>query len=116
MAPEDFPEARSPLAPDQAKYVHSCYPKNLRRWMGATLPRKKKCRAEFALLAACWAAGWETPFSPDRRSAACRRAVTALCADLLGEPRAEPADLPALAALLWEAGQAAYRRDCRDRR
>ena len=45
--------------PQEVSASHSCYPKNLRRWMrGGTISRKRKCRAEFCALAWCWYSGW----------------------------------------------------------
>ena len=59
--PADYPLQRSLLRGDCVKYPHSCYPKNLRRWMQGTVSRKKKCRVEFAVLLTCWVVGWADP-------------------------------------------------------
>ena len=39
------------------KIVHSCYEKNLRRWMSGTISRKK-CKIEFCVFTWCNAIGW----------------------------------------------------------
>lgn len=46
---------KSLLKAGEVTISHSCYPKNLRRWMsGTALSRKKKCRAELCALVWCW--------------------------------------------------------------
>lgn len=42
---------QSLLFRDEIAIQHSCYAKNLRRWMSGQIPRKRRCRAEFAALA-----------------------------------------------------------------
>lgn len=48
----------SRILPGEVKIIHSCYPKNLRRWMKGTLSRKQKCRAELCALIWCWYDSW----------------------------------------------------------
>ena len=59
-----MPESRahkleeSRLMPGEIKIAHSCYPRNLRRWMNDTISRKKRCRVELCVLVWCWYASW----------------------------------------------------------
>lgn len=50
---------RSVIYRDEVKYRHSCYPKNLHRWLTGTISRKRLCRAEFVVLTYCWAIQWQ---------------------------------------------------------
>lgn len=49
---------KSRIIPDEVKVTHSCYPKNIRRWMKGILSRKQKCRAELCALIWCWYEYW----------------------------------------------------------
>lgn len=59
-----MPESRahkleeSRLMPGEVRITHSCYPRNLRRWMNDTISRKQRCRAELCALIWCWYASW----------------------------------------------------------
>lgn len=64
------------------KYPHSCYPKNIRRWIKGTVSRKKKCRVEFVAIAVCWAMGWG---EDTKEFLDCRRDLCEICAEILGE-------------------------------
>lgn len=64
--PADYSLQHSLLPDAPVRYVHSCYPKNLRRWMTGTVSRKKKCRVEFAVLLTCWTVGWTQSDEADR--------------------------------------------------
>ncbi len=64
------------------KYQHTCYPKNIRRWLNGTVSRKKRCRVELVALVICWATDWG--FSSER-SIICVDSLGAVCSDILGE-------------------------------
>ena len=70
---------RSPLYPDEVKIVHSCYPKNLNRWMGGTISRKQKCRADFCLLVWCWYTSRLEELEPRTDREALGRALLDIC-------------------------------------
>lgn len=56
----------SKIYPDEMKIAHSCYPKNVRRWLNGTISRKKNCRIEFCILAWCHAAKWSASFASEK--------------------------------------------------
>ena len=65
--------------PDGApRYTHSCYARNLRRWMGGTLSRKHVCQTEFGVLCACRALGWQGGY-PQEALCRCRAAMIRAC-------------------------------------
>lgn len=118
------------------KYSHSCYPKNVRRWLSGTLSRKKKCRVEFIVLIACWAIGWKRDMSMDADYVECRRELmhvcrgifTDACDDCDGEGNEsntvsdkiklsllEVNTVNGLVEMLWEASQIAYMKVCKNR-
>lgn len=96
---------RSLIFKDEIAIRHSCYAKNIRRWMNGQLPRKRRCRAEFAVLAYCWA----TAFGAEQRNSAnhikCRENIRRLCHRVLGETKAD--DYPLL-DLIWLASCTSY--------
>lgn len=112
----DFPVEYTRLVPIQEKYLHSCYPKNLRRWMEGTLPRKKKCRVELVVLTACWASGWSNPIKETQDCILCRSKITNLCAGILHTKVPEASDMESFVRLLWKASQEAYMHDCCSRK
>lgn len=54
----------SRILPGEVKVTHSCYPKNIRRWMKGVLSRKQRCRAEFCALIWCWYKYWMKDICP----------------------------------------------------
>ena len=60
------------------RYAHSCYARNLRRWMNGTLSRKHVCQTEFDVLCVCWALGWGGKY-PTEAAATCRGAMIRAC-------------------------------------
>lgn len=53
---------------------HAAYRRNLRRWSAGQLPRKRRARIDFAMLAALWAAGWGR--FEDPRAVGCRNLLS----------------------------------------
>ena len=86
-------------------YPHSCYPKNIRRWIKGTVSRKKKCRAEFTALVACWAAGWCKEL---RQESAYCEIRNELKNRFFAEETTPIQDIRALFDLLWNVSEQAY--------
>lgn len=57
----------SSIYPSERKISHSCYPKNLRRWMKGTVSRKKACRVEFSVLVWCHIQNWNKPIERNQK-------------------------------------------------
>lgn len=98
--------------PKTPKYTHSCYAKNLRRWMSGTISRKRKCRAEFVLLAACWCFGFgqdELKVKPEID--VCRRQIRKVCQMITGNDykNVDQNNIAMFVKILWEASDKAYR-------
>ena len=93
--------------------THSCYPKNIKRWLTGTLSRKKRCRAEFVALAACWAAGWSADLiqAPPYSSI-----MQELLERLTSGQDTLPKDIRALFDLLWLSSEQAYRNSLSEKR
>lgn len=89
----------SKLLKTERKYVHSCYPKNLRRWMNGTVSRKKRCRVELCTLLFCWSDCWNT--SDDQQ---CRNAMVYICDKYLQTDKKEFSF-----AMLWNTMESLYR-------
>jgi len=70
---------QSLLFRDEIAIQHSCYGKNLRRWMNGQIPRKRRCRAEFAALAYSWANAFGTNQQQDEKYLLCRDRIRMLC-------------------------------------
>ena len=88
------------------KYPHSCYPKNIRRWIKGTLSRKKKCRVEFVAIAVCWSLGWG---EDSEEFSDCRRDIVNVCGDILGENVADTElSRRALTELMWHTCDKCY--------
>ena len=58
---ENYMSTPSLIRKGETRYNHSCYPKNVRRWLQGTLSRKKECRVQFCTFLYCWATGWGNP-------------------------------------------------------
>ena len=65
MPQSDYQPIYSPIYPSERKITHSCYPKNIRRWMNGTISRKKTCRVEFCVLVWCHIQNWNRPVEED---------------------------------------------------
>lgn len=74
---------RSLLFSDEIAIRHSCYAKNLRRWMNGQAPRKRRCRADFAVLSYCWitAFGSDKQYQLDYQL--CKSAVKQICRNII---------------------------------
>ena len=95
----------SKIYEDETKITHSCYPKNVRRWLNGTISRKKICRIDFCVLAWCHAAGWNPSFDLERIESynSCQKKLVEICNGYLGtQERILSIDL------LWKASMEAY--------
>ena len=90
---------------DEVAISHSCYAKNLRRWMKGQLPRKRRCRAEFAALTYCWATAFGSPQQNSNEYIRCREKIKRICRRSLADPSEK--ELP-LHELIWRASCSAY--------
>ena len=90
---------------DEVAVSHSCYAKNLRRWMNGQLPRKRRCRAEFAVLTYCWVTAFGSASRNSDEYRKCREKVNRICQKSLTDPVDN--DLPLL-ELIWRASCCAY--------
>ena len=94
---------KSLLQPNEVSISHSCYPRNLRRWVeGGTISRKKKCRAEFCALAWCWYSQWLEEINHHLDKTGLRQSLLENCRDFTEQ--AEPFGLH----VLWKASVCAY--------
>ena len=90
--------------------AHAAYPKNLRRWLNGTLPRKRKARSDFVLVAACWLCCWGGEELADSNELLAAREEVLRSAGLdyiVSEGEAAPLQL---AEALWALSTAAYER------
>lgn len=85
-------------------YNHSCYPKNIRRWMNGTIPRRKKSRVEFCALVYCWAVGWSSSSAIDEAHLSCQTQLRTICKKY-GTPFNQD-----LIEVLWTTFDSLYRR------
>ena len=63
----------------EVKVSHSCYPKNLRRWMKGTISRKQKCRAQFCALVWCWYDLWMEEVNPRVDKVSLEQTLLGIC-------------------------------------
>lgn len=70
---------KSRLLHGDARISHSCYPKNLRRWMNGTIPRKQKCRMDFCILTWCWCHAWLAEIEPNADMEAVKCSLKEIC-------------------------------------
>lgn len=103
----DFRLKESSIYPEEVKIVHSCYPKNLRRWLNGTISRKKSCRIEFCVLAWCHVVRWDASFEEERveRYDPTQQKLLCICNEYLGSQ-----DKQLSVDLLWKASCNTYRR------
>lgn len=106
---EEFELKVSPIYPDEIKLVHSCYPKNLRRWLKGTVSRKKRCRIEFCVLVWCHAVDWKKEPASDRKCDICRKQITEICRNYIEIDRSDLFSFE----MLWKASSAAYEQSYR---
>lgn len=93
---------KSLLCPDEVKISHSCYPKNMRKWLSGQLSRKKKCRLEFCVLVWCHAVGWSIlPDYDEPKLFKCRQKLREICLDYLAEDDINNKDCTF--EMLWKA-------------
>lgn len=93
---------KSLLCPDEVKISHSCYPRNMRKWLSGQLSRKKKCRFEFCVLIWCHATGWSLlPDYNDAKLCECRKKLRDICSDYL--PEEDINDKDCTFGMLWKA-------------
>lgn len=87
--------------------LHAAYARNIRRWERGTLPRKRKARTDFVLVAVCWLYAWgdaDQAFDDAHRAA--RERVTGWLAI---DDRCVGRGMTALVRELWHASSLAYR-------
>ena len=96
---------QSLLFQDEIAIHHSCYAKNLRRWMNGQIPRKRRCRSEFAALAYSWANAFGTNQQNDDKYVLCRERIRVLCQASIDH---HALDAFPLLDLIWHASCNAY--------
>ena len=97
---------RSLIFRDEVSIQHSCYAKNLRRWMNGQLPRKRLCRAEFTTLTYCWITAFGSPEKEEPKYVLARENITSICQDILHETGYDKSI--SLLDLIWLAANYAY--------
>ncbi len=92
---------------NEVKIEHSCYPKNIRRWLSGTISRKKKCRIEFCVLVWCHAIGWSLlQEEQDEKLNQCQQKLKMICMDYVSENGILSEAMSF--ELLWKASTFAY--------
>ena len=95
----------SVLYPSEVKIVHSCYPKNIRRWLAGTINRKRKCRIEFCTLVCCYAIGWDLSLEDENLELTkCRQALWEICINYLSNVDKKEVSFE----MLWRISDCAY--------
>lgn len=92
----------------ESRITHSCYPKNIRRWLRGTVSRKKKCRIEFCVLVWCHAIGWslsENKYNTDLSR--CQQKLKEICMEYL--PKDDILSKEISFEMLWNASKVAYK-------
>ena len=91
----------------EVKIEHSCYPKNVRRWLSGTISRKKKCRIEFCVLVWCHAIGWNLYSNKQNEKLnQCQQKLKTICMDYL--VKEDMLDKELSFEMLWNASKCAY--------
>lgn len=105
IQPSDYEAVSSPLYPSERKIVHSCYPKNIRRWIQGTVSRKKACRVEFCVLTWCHVQNWNRPIEKEQEEKflAAKKGLLQICNKFLHTQYTQLS-----IKLLWQASSAAY--------
>lgn len=83
---------------------HSCYSKNLRRWMNGQRSRKAINRLEYIVLVYCWSIDWYGNGYRDQSHILCRNELMSLCKRILGTAGSSFG----LLELLWYASCKSY--------
>lgn len=106
MAQHSYQPVHSPLYPSERKISHSCYPKNIKRWMNGVISRKKSCRVEFCVLAWCHIQNWNRLVEKEQEQTflRIRRELLKICNEFL-DTQYEQLSLECL----WKASCAAYK-------
>lgn len=99
---------KSVLIPASVKVAHSCYPKNLRRWMNGTISRKQKCRVELCTLIYCWYDVWLKEISPKINMKAFTKDLLDLCGNYIDSK--EYSNIYLDKDMIWQACEGAYRK------
>lgn len=73
------------LYTDSISIHHSCYSKNLRRWMNGQKSRKALNRLEYIVLVYCWSIDWYGVGYMDQSHILCRNELVSLCKRILGK-------------------------------
>lgn len=112
VSPDSYEVTRS-LVTDVPLVAHSAYARNIRRWESGTLPRKRRARADFVIVATCWILGWE-----DGRDASSERMTEAWArlASFFDTSLDDPSDRKPVAAALWQLSSNAYQASLADHR
>ena len=102
----EYEPVSSPLYPSERKIIHSCYSKNVRRWMQGTISRKKTCRVEFCVLAWCHVQNWNRPIGkePEEKFLAAKRELLQICNKFLNTQHTQLS-----IKLLWQASSVTYK-------
>lgn len=95
------------LANGIALIDHSCYTRNLRRWISGTLPRKHKSRADFAILAACWSHAWFDPSASEELYLSIRKDIEALVCSIVPDCVIDTTP-ESYTIAVWKAGSQVY--------
>lgn len=95
----------SRVIPDEVSISHSCYSKNLKRWMNGQKSRKRLTRAEYVTLIYCWTMNWFNSAPSDSVYNECYKKLRSLCVNLLSLEETDNTDL---LSLLWKASNKSY--------
>ena len=98
---ENYMSKPSLIRKGETRYNHSCYPKNVRRWLQGTLSRKKECRVQFCTFLYCWATGWGNPGVEHEK---CQQELRKICKSYFPEV-SEELDL---LSLFWTTLETVY--------
>lgn len=97
---------RSLIFRDELLIQHSCYAKNVHRWLNGQVPRKRRCRADFTVLTYCWI----TAFGSDRKNepkyVLAREKTRLICQHILTETEYDTS--LSMLELIWLASNYAY--------
>lgn len=95
---------RHKMFQDNITIQHSCYSKNLKRWMNGQKSRKALNRLEYVILLYCWSVDWYESGYMDQSHIHCRNELTSLC-----KRRLKTSDSTSgLLELLWYASCKSY--------
>lgn len=97
---------RSLIFRDEISIQHSCYAKNVRRWLNGQIPRKRRCRADFTVLTYCWITAFGSVRKNEPKYMLARKKIRIICQQILSE--AEYDKSLSLLDLIWLASSYAY--------